>query len=725
VNNEQVPASGEAAAAVGGSAVSTDPALLAVALLAQLHQVPVDTAALAHEYAGNDGKLDTAGMLRALRALGFTAEQRRLGFAGLRKIALPAIAQLDDGRHALLGKVDDTQVFLQIVGDDRGATLTRADFERLWSGQTIIAVRHFGGELQRAFGIGWFWPALRRYRGLLGETLAASFFLQLFALVTPLAFQVVIDKVLVHRGLSTLDVIVLGLAVVTVFDVLLSVLRQYILSHTTNRVDVELGARLFTHMLNLPLSYFSARRVGDTVARLRELESVRNFLTGSALTVGIDLLFAVVFLAVMAYYSPMLTLIVIAAIPVFFAVSFVLTPLLRHQLDEKFSRGAENHSFLVETVGGIETIKSMAAEPRLRRQWEERLAGFVQSGFQAGHLSNLTQQGIQFVSKVLTVLLLWLGAKLVLEGSLTVGQLIAFNMLAARVNAPILRLASLWQDLQQVRVSLRRLADILDAPAEPLFKAGRSSLPELQGAVQFDHVTFRYRPDGPEVLRDISFSTRAGEVIGIAGTSGSGKSTLIKLLLRLYVPERGRVLIDGVDLAVVDAHWLRRRIGVVTQDIVLFNQTVRENIALGDPAMPMAQVEEAARLAGADAFIRALPDGYDTLVGERGGSLSGGQRQRIAIARALATQPRMLIFDEATSMLDAESEAALWRNLDVIAAGRTVFVITHRLSTLRRADRIVNLEGGRLVEQGRPEELLAAAGRYAELHRLQWGAAHA
>jgi subfamily B ATP-binding cassette protein HlyB/CyaB len=705
--------------------VADDSALTAIGLLAHLHQIPADLPALAHQFAAEGGRLDPIGVLRALRELGFVAELRRLSFSALKSATFPAIALLNDGGHAVIGKADSQHVFVQIVGEPRGRNVGRVDFERLWTGQLLVASRRFGGGRQAVFGIGWFWPALRRYRGLLGETLVASFFLQLFALVTPLAFQVVIDKVLVHRGLSTLDVIVMGLALVTVFEVVLAALRQYVLSHTTNRVDVELGARLFSHMLSLPLSYFSSRRVGDTVARLRELEAVRHFLSGSALTVGIDLLFAVVFLAVMAYYSLMLTLIVIAAIPVFFAVSFVLTPLLRHQLDEKFSKGAENHSFLVETVGGIETIKSMAAEPRLRRQWEERLAGFVQSGFQAGHLSNLTQQGIQFVSKALTVLLLWLGAKLVLEGGLTVGQLIAFNMLAARVNAPILRLASLWQDLQQVRVSLRRLADILDAPAEPLFKAGRSSLPELQGAVEFDHVTFRYRPDGPEVLRDVSFSARAGEVIGVAGTSGSGKSTLIKLLLRLYVPERGRVLIDGVDLALVDAHWLRRRIGVVTQDIVLFNQTVRENIALGDPAMPMAQVEEAARLAGADAFIRALPDGYDTSVGERGGSLSGGQRQRIAIARALATRPRMLIFDEATSMLDAESEAALWRNLDAIVAGRTVFIVTHRLSTLRRADRIISLEGGRLVEQGRPEELLATAGHYAELHRLQLGAAHA
>ncbi len=695
--------------------------LACVRMIAHLHQQPVDTRTLMHEFSLMDKDFDRTAMLRALRFLGFTAEAFECRYKALLQMALPAIVELADCRFALLGKVDENRVLLQIPGEERAALLARDEFKKIWSGGVITVKRTFEPEEQSRFGIKWFWQALKKYRGLLSETLAASFFLQIFALITPLAFQLVIDKVLVHRGLSTLDVIVIGLILVTVFEVTLGTLRTYLFSHTTNRVDVELGAKLFHHMLALPLNFFASRRVGDTVARLRELETVRHFLTGSGLTVTIDLFFTVVFLVVMAYYSWVLSLIVVVCIPLFVGVSALLTPLLKAKLDDKFAKNAENHSFLFETVSGIETVKAAAAEPMLRRQWEERMAGYVQSAFQSSHLANLTQQGIQLISKGLTVTLLWFGAKLVIEGQLTVGQLIAFNMLSARVNAPILRIANLWQEFQQMRVSLRRLADIMDVPAEPVSRSGRSSLPELRGAVKFENVTFRYRADAPEVLRNLSFEIKPGEVVGIVGATGSGKSTLVKLLLRLYVPERGRVLMDGIDVSAMDASWLRRQVGVVTQDVVLFNKTIRENIALSRPAMSMERIMKAAELAGADDFIRRLPEGYDTLVGERGSTLSGGQRQRIAIARALAVDPRMMILDEATSMLDAESEDRLWRKMDAIARGGTVFVITHRLSTLRQVDRIFILEHGELIEEGSQQQLLQQNGRYAHFHRLQLG----
>ncbi|HOI74123.1 MAG TPA: type I secretion system permease/ATPase [Syntrophales bacterium] len=696
-----------------------------VRMIARLHQQPADPQALRHEFSPEGMPFDQSAVLRALRSLGFTSESICCRYKALLNMAIPAIVELSDGRFALLGKIDENRALLQVPGAERAMLLSRTDFEKMWSGRIITAKRTFEPEEQTKFGIRWFWQALKKYRGLLSETLAASFFLQLFALITPLAFQLVIDKVLVHRGLSTLDVIVIGLILVTVFEVTLGTLRTYLFSHTTNRVDVELGARLFRHMLALPIHYFASRRSGDTVARLRELETVRHFLTGSALTVTIDLLFTIVFLAVMAYYSWLLTLIVVVCIPLFVSVSALLTPLLKQKLDDKFAKNAENQSFLFETVSGIETVKAAAAEPMLRRQWEERMAGYVRSAFQSSHLANLTQQGIQLISKGLTVVLLWFGAKLVIDGQLTVGQLIAFNMLSARVNAPILRIANLWQEFQQMRVSLRRLADILDAPAEPVFRPGKSSLPELKGAVKFEDVTFRYRPDAPEVLRNLTFEVKPGEVIGVVGATGSGKSTLVKLLLRFYVPERGRVLIDGMDVSMIDASWLRRQVGVVTQDVVLFNRTIRENIALSNPAMSMERIVGAAELAGADEFIRRMPEGYDTLVGERGGTLSGGQRQRLAIARALALDPRMIVMDEATSMLDAESEDRLWQNMDTISRGRTVFIITHRLSTLRRVDRIFTLEDGELVEEGSEQQLLKQDGRYARFHRLQLGSMEA
>jgi subfamily B ATP-binding cassette protein HlyB/CyaB len=471
----------------------------------------------------------------------------------------------------------------------------------------------------------------------------------------------------------------------------------------------------------LPMAYFQARRVGDSVARVRELENIRNFLTSSALTLIIDLFFTFVFLGVMFYYSPLLTWIVFGSLPVYIAISSGVTPLFRRRLDEKFRRGAENQAFLVESVTGIETLKTMAVEPQMQRRWEEQLAGYVSASFRVLSLGNTASQVVQFVSKVVTAATLYFGAKLVIDGSLSVGELVAFNMLAGRVSAPVLRLAQIWQDFHQARLSVARLGDILNTTAEPTYLAGRARLPAIRGDIKFDHVTFRYRIDGPEILHDVSFDVPAGQTVGIVGPSGSGKSTFAKLVQRLYVPESGRVLVDGVDLAMADPAWLRRQIGIVLQENVLFNVSVRENIALADPAMPMEQIIAAARLAGAHDFILELSEGYDTVLGERGSTLSGGQRQRIAIARALVTDPRILIFDEATSALDYESERIIQQNMREIAKGRTVLVIAHRLSTVRAMDRIVTLERGRLVEDGTHDALIGTGGRYASLHRLQAG----
>lgn len=486
---------------------------------------------------------------------------------------------------------------------------------------------------------------------------------------------------------------------------------------------MERGARLYKHLLGLPIAYFGARRAGDSVARVRELENIRNFITGSALTLVVDLLFATIFVIVMFMYSPMLAWVVIASFPFYIAISAGLTPLFRRRLDDKFNKGAENQAFLVESVTGVETLKAMAVEPQMQRRWEEQLAAYVSSSFQVLNLGNWASQGVQLVSKIVTAATLYLGARLVIDGTLTVGELVAFNMLASRVSQPVLRLAQLWQDFHQARISVDRLGDILNTTPEPTYAPGRSSLPSLRGAIGFEHVGFRYRVGGPEVLHDLSFEIAAGQVVGIVGPSGSGKSTLTKLIQRLYVPESGRVLIDGVDLAMVDVSWLRRQIGVVLQENVLFNRSVRENIALADPTMSLERVIVAAQLAGAHDFILELPQGYDTLIGERGNGLSGGQRQRIAIARALVTNPRILILDEATSALDYESERAVQQNMERIAEGRTVIIIAHRLSTVRRADRILTLERGRLVEDGNHDQLIRSGGRYAQLHRLQAGMA--
>jgi subfamily B ATP-binding cassette protein HlyB/CyaB len=689
-------------------------------LLLRFHGVAADPAQIRHRFGG--AEIGLQEMLRCSKEFELKARAISSNWSRLAKTSLPAIAQKHDGSFFILGQVSTAGVLIQDPVVGRPQELSRADFEAQWNGRLLLMTRRASlGALAKRFDITWFLQAMVKYRRLLGEVLVVSFFLQLFALISPLFFQVVIDKVLVHRGLTTLDVLVIGLVTVSVFESLLTALRTYAFSHTTNRIDVELGARLFRHLMALPISYFEARRAGDSVARVRELENIRNFLTSSSLTLVMDLFFTFVFLAVMASYSLLLTGIVLASFPFYIAISAGVTPIFRRRLDEKFNRGAENQAFLVEAVTGVQTLKSMAVEPQMQRRWEEQLAGYVQASFRVLSLGNWASQTVQLVSKLVTAAVLFFGAKAVIEGSLTVGQLVAFNMLAGRVAQPVLRIAQVWQDFHQARLSVERLGDILNTHPEPSFSPGRAALPALRGAITFEHVTFRYRPDGPEILHDVDIAIPPGQMVGIVGPSGSGKSTLTKLVQRLYLPESGRVLVDGVDLSSIDVSWLRRQIGVVLQENVLFNRSIRDNIALADPGMPIERVIAAAKLAGAHEFILELPNGYDAPVGERGASLSGGQRQRIAIARALVMDPRVLIFDEATSALDYESERIIQENMRQIAQNRTVLIIAHRLSAVRHADRILTIERGRLVEDGNHEELLRAGGRYASLLHLQTG----
>ncbi|HEV8389618.1 MAG TPA: type I secretion system permease/ATPase [Dongiaceae bacterium] len=695
--------------------------LSCLATLFRFHGLAMGAEALGRELAGVPA-IGADDIVRLARQQDLKARRTTSSYDRLSAAPLPALAGAKDGSFFILGRCSDDKVLVHRGTGSAAEVLTRDAFEAIWDGSLVFVTRRATlSEFGRQFGISWFMRAIYKYRNILGQVLLASFFLQIFALISPLFFQVVVDKVLVHRGMTTLDVLLIGLVTVSIFETVLGGLRTYVFSHTTNRIDVELGARLFRHLVALPLAYFGARRVGDSVARVRELENIRQFITGSSLTLVIDLFFTVVFLAVMAWYSWWLTFIVLVSLPIYAAISIALTPLFRARVEEKFRRGAENQAFLVETVTGIETLKAMAVEPQMQRRWEEQLAGYVGSSFRVSNLGNYASQAIQLVSKVATAGILYFGAKAVINGELTVGELVAFNMLASRVSQPVLRLAQVWQDFHQVRQSIQRLGDILNTPPEPAATPGRGALPTIKGAIRFDHVKFRYRIDGPEVLRGVDIEIPAGQIVGIVGSSGSGKSTLAKLVQRLYVPESGRMLVDGIDLALVDASWLRRQIGVVLQENVLFNRTVRENIALADPGMPLDQVVAAARLAGAHDFILQLPEGYDTLIGERGGTLSGGQRQRIAIARALVTNPRILIFDEATSALDLESEQAIQRNMRHICKGRTVLIIAHRLSTVRQCDRIITVEQGRIVEEGKHDDLIRSGGRYALLHRVQSG----
>lgn len=689
-------------------------------ILLQFFQLAAATESLRRELAGRD--VDVDALVRAARQRGLKAKRVQLSPAQLSRTPLPAVAQLDDGVFVIVAKVVDGQLLLQEGMGGDVSTVSLEHFSQRWDGRLLLAARRApvlgkGGQ----FDLSWFVPAIAKYKLPLAEVVAMSLFLQLFALTSPLFFQVVMDKVLVHQSLSTLNVLVVGLVVVALFEVLLGGLRSYVFAHTANRIDVELGAKLFKHLLALPMAYFQSRRVGETVARVRELENIREFITSSALTLVMDLLFTLVFLAVMWHYSPLLTGVVLLSLPCYALIAIVVTPVLRRRIDEKFRRSAENQSFLVESVTGVETLKAMSVQTQTQSRWEEMLAAYVGASFRAANLGNVAGQLVQLVSKLCSASVLFLGAQAVMEGGMTVGQLVAFNMFAGHVTTPVLRLSQLWNDFQQARLSVQRLGDVLNSPVEPGYDPNRACLDAIAGELVLDQVSFRYRPDKPEVLRRISLRIPAGQTVGIVGPSGSGKSTLTKLIQRMYVPESGRVLVDGFDLAMVDTHWLRAQVGVVLQENLLFNRSVRDNIALADPGMPMERVVEAARLAGAHDFILALPEGYDTMLEERGANLSGGQRQRIAIARALVTNPRILILDEATSALDYESESIIQRNMRAICQGRTVLIIAHRLSTVRQADRILTVENGQVVEDGSHHQLLQQGGRYARLCAIQAG----
>lgn len=696
--------------------------IVCLCFVAASHRIQVDPGHLIQKLNLGKSPAGQHDILLAAKHIGLRPRVRSFKNEQFAKLRLPAILELHDQRYLVLVRLREDKAIL--FDPDKPHTPVTLDREILMvtaSGKAIeLRPRLRPFDAAQPFGPTWFTGPLLKYRTILGEILAASMVMQLFGLAMPLFSQVIIDKVLMHRSVSTLHVLGIGMIFLIVFEAVLSVLRTHLLTQTTNHLDVAFGTRVMHHLIRLPLRYFESKRAADTMAKIHELESIRRFITGSSLTSLVDLSFTLVFLAVMLHYSVMLTAVVVAAFPLLIGLSFLLRPFMRSRLEKKSERGSQAHSVLMETVTGIHTIKALAIEKTMQEKWSSALLAHVTASSKATHLSGINSALNHFVQRLTTLAVLWLGANLVMRSELSVGQMIAFQMLALRVTHPMVRAAQTWQDFQQVALSVEELGKVMNVPTEVDARHGRKVSRTIQGAVALDNVTFRYSKNSPPVLQGLSLLAQPGEIIGIVGRSGCGKSTLTKLLQRLYLPETGSILIDGLDIRHDDLSCLRQQISAVPQDIFLFNGTIRENICMHQPDAALETVIEAARQAGAHDFISAFPEGYDTVIGERGGVLlSGGQRQRIAIARALHAKPKILILDEATSALDYESERMVQDNLRRACRNCTVFVIAHRLSTVRQADKILVLDEGRFIEEGSHADLMVRQGFYHRLYLQQ------
>ncbi len=695
-------------------------ALTALEIAGKLNRIAIDSRSIVKEYALGEQEPSIEELTRIAKHQGFRAAVKKLSVEKIvENYPLPAIVLKQDGTYLTIirAQAESRELLLFDTTSQEPYTLSYEAFEAISSGKTIV-LKHRMLSQQIRFGFGWFYQQMLNYKKIVGEVLLASFILQLFGLVTPLFTQVILDKVLVHRSMTTLDVLAIAFVAVTLFDFAINLIRNYIFVHTTSKIDAKLGAKLFHHLLALPIAYFERRKVGNIIARVRELDQIREFIANKSVSVILDVLFSGVFVAVMLLYSVKLTLIVVSFVAVIGLIYFFVTPQLRRRLEEKFQMGAQSNAYLVESVTGVQTVKSLALEGSMQRKWEDHLARYVNSGFNLSNLSNILGGVSGMLQKLMTISMLYVGVTLVLEGKLSVGQLIAFQMFANQFSGPVLRLVNLWNEFQQTLLSVDRLGDILNTPTEQ--KNDKAiTLPSVRGSVRFDEISFAYAPDKPTVLSGVSADFAAGQSVGLVGRSGSGKSTITKLIQRLYVPTGGTIFIDDVDIRHMNPKWLRNNIGVVLQENYLFSGTIKENISLSRPDAPMEQILAVSQMAGAHEFVSELPEGYDTVVEERGASLSGGQRQRIAIARALLINPRILIFDEATSALDYESERVIQNNMATIKQGRTMFVVAHRLSTVRECDVILVLDKGRVVERGSHDELMALGGYYHHLYTQQ------
>jgi ATP-binding cassette subfamily B protein len=647
---------------------------------------------------------------------GFAAQLVKFPTANLGRIEVPALV-VREGTVCVLFEsgprgtaLADPRTGLQRHSLDELQQSLPAEIE-------CLLLRPLPKEEREKFGFRWFLPAIRKHKRMLVEVLVASFFIQLLGLANPLLTQIIIDKVLVQNSLSTLNVLGVVFVIIAVSSVALTAIRTYLFVDTTNRIDLSLGSRIMDHLYRLRLDYFQKRPVGEVSSRLHELENIREFLTGTAITVGMDGLFSVVYIAILFFYDVKLALVALVVVPFMAGVTLLGAPVLRRQIRRRAEEGAKTQAHLIETITGVQTLKAGNIEQPSRWEWQKRYAGFVSAGFHAVLTSTAMNSAHTLFNRLGDLAVLWYGAVLVIDGQMTLGQLIAFRIIAGYVTTPLMRLAQSWQNFQEVALSVERLGDVLDSsPEQSPEESTNIPMPAIGGKVEFDNVTFAYIKGQQPQLRNVSFKIPAGSFVGVVGKSGSGKSTVLKLMPRLYTPELGRILVDDYEIAKVELYSLRRQIGTVLQDSLLFNSSVFANIAVGDPDATPDEVMRAARAACAHDFIMGLPQGYNTQVGEQGRALSGGQRQRIAIARAVLQRPRLLIMDEATSALDQPTEKIVCENLAKEFKGETVFFVTHRVRSIEHADWILVFDRGVLIEQGRHAELMQLKGTYRALH---------
>ena len=708
----------------GGVVNGVDTGLACLVAIAKYYNIPADYRQLERAYVLEEGAVDITTLVRAARELKLKARKYEgLKEADLDRLVYPVLIRLHSGRSVVITTIRDGNIYVMDPAfSQQPVKVDRYKLLMDWTGDAILFTRRYELDKNKEkFGFKWFIPVMGKYIPLLRSVLFMSLILQILGLASPIFTQNIIDKVLVHRAADALDILVLGMVICTIFQHFIMGLRTYLFSNITSKMDVVLSSRLYKNVSALPISYFQKWQVGDVVSRTGELETMREFMTGSSLTIVLDIIFAVVYFIVMFFYSRVLSIVVLVMIPLFVLLNVIVAPIFKRMINEKFLIGSENRSFLIETITGINTVKSSSVENHFIRRYEEMLARLVKASFNVVNVANIANSIASFLFNCFNLVILWIGAYYVMENEITVGELIAFQMIAGQLIAPIMRLINQWQHFQQVRVSMERLSDIMDEETEPTFNPSRTTLPSLRGDIALEKLAFSYSAEGGKVLDNVNIKIPAGMKVGIVGRSGSGKSTLTKLIQRLYLPDTGRILIDGVDIAQVEPAWLRRQIGVVLQDSKLFSGSVEENIRIACPNATHEEVVNAARLAGADEFVSQFPHGYDTFVGERGSLLSGGQRQRIAIARALLSNPRILIFDEATSALDYESENIIMNNIEPISRGRTMLMIAHRLSTVRDCDAIIVIEKGRIIEAGSHDELMKRNGVYAKLHQAQMG----